>query len=43
MTPGFGGPVALPVVESGKLFVPEEFPAQVAAALLPTLTARGVG
>ena len=37
MLPGFGGPVDLHVVEQGRLFVHEEFPDEVAAALLPAL------
>ncbi|MGI9615926.1 MAG: alpha/beta fold hydrolase [Acidimicrobiales bacterium] len=38
MMSGFGGPVDLTVIEGGRLFHHEEFPEQVAAALLPTLT-----
>lgn len=37
MIPGFGGPVQLHVVERGRLFVHEEFPVEVAQALLPVL------
>lgn len=37
MLPGFGGPAQLHVVERGRLFVHEEFPAEVAEALLPAL------
>ena len=37
MLPGFGGPVDLHVVEQGRLFVHEEFPDEVAGALLPAL------
>ena len=38
MLTGFGGPASLHVVERGKLFHHEEFPDEVAAALLPALT-----
>lgn len=38
MVAGFGGPVRLHVVDRGRLFVHEEFPEQVAAALLPSLS-----
>ncbi len=38
MMAGFGGPVDLTVIEGGRLFHHEEFPDQVAAALLPILT-----
>ncbi len=39
MMSGFRGPVGLTVIEGGRLFHHEEFPDQVAAALLPVLTA----
>lgn len=37
MMSGFGGPVDLTVITNGRLFHHEEFPEQVATAMLPTL------